>query len=130
MRVGETIAATNAVLASRSRTIDTAIRNPLDADLAELGRFVPEKLDAFSRAGFAWTIDFWRLQAEAIAQMQDLGALALSGGQPKRQVVKRVAERSVRLAGKASAAGGRALAPIHKTVTANQKRLKRSDAKR
>lgn len=130
MRLGETLAATQSVLASRSRTLDTAIRNPMETDFAELGRFVPEKMDAFSRAGLAWTMQFWRLQADAFAQMQDLGAIAMAGARPKPRVVKRVIRRSGKLATEASVSAGRALAPVHKTVTANQKRLKRSNAKR
>ena len=119
----ETAAATGAVIRHRHGTIDAAIRDPGTADLAELGRMVPEKVAAFSDAGASLFRDWWDLQSDCLAQMQDLSSLALAGRFPSAGAMERVARRGSRILTRATAAGERALAPIHKTATGNQRRL-------
>jgi hypothetical protein len=119
----ETASASGAVIRHRRATIDAAIRNPAGADLAELGRMVPEKLAAFSDAGGSLLRDCLALQSDCLAQMQDLSLLALAGRVPSAAAMERVSRRGARIMTRATAAGGRALAPIHKTATANDRRL-------
>lgn len=45
----ETMTASAYVMHRRAHILYGAAENPLDADLAEIGRMVPEKLDAFGR---------------------------------------------------------------------------------
>jgi hypothetical protein len=121
--MGETAVASDAVIRHRTTTIDGAMRNPLTADYAELGKMVPEKLAAFSQSGLSMMSDMIALQSDWFAQMQDLTAVAMSGKPPSAKVMGRMGRRSSRIMSSMSKAGGRALAPIHATATANQRRL-------
>jgi len=121
--IGETAAASDAVIRHRTFTIDSAMRDPLGADYAELGKMVPEKLAAFSQSGMAMFDDMMALQSDCFAQWRDLTAVAMSGRPPSGKAIGRIERRSARIATKISRAGGRALAPIHATATANQRRL-------
>jgi hypothetical protein len=119
----ETAVASDAVIRHRTTTIDSAMRNPLGADFAELGKMVPEKLAAFSQSGLSIMNDMIALQSDCFAQMSDLAALAMSGQAPSAKVLGRIGRRSSRIMSSMSKASGRALAPIHATATANQRRL-------
>jgi hypothetical protein len=121
--MGETAVASEAVIRHRATTIDRAMRNPLTADFAELGKMLPEKLAAFSQSGVSMMNDMIALQADCFAQMHDLAAVAMGGRPPSAKVVGRVGRRSSRILSKMTQAGGRALAPIHATAMANQRRL-------
>lgn len=121
----ETAAASDAVIRHRSASLDTAMRNPLNADVAELGKMVTEKMQAFSQSGLSMTNDIMSLQSDCFAQMRDLTAVAMSGRPPSAKVIGRMGRRSSRILLKMTKAGGRALAPIHATATANQRRLGR-----
>ncbi|MGB3723102.1 MAG: hypothetical protein WA979_09835 [Pacificimonas sp.] len=46
---GETLTASSYVLARRANILYGAAENPLNADMAEIGRMIPEKMDAFGR---------------------------------------------------------------------------------
>ncbi len=50
VHTGETFAAADRVIRNRSATIADALGNPIGADYAELGRLVPEKIAASTRA--------------------------------------------------------------------------------
>lgn len=49
----ETINGAGRVVTARSSIIGNAVRSPWTADYAELGRMLPEKIEALSRAGSA-----------------------------------------------------------------------------
>lgn len=121
--LSESTIASRSVIAARTRTIDAALRNPLTADVAELGRMVPEKIAALTRSGEAIVADWVDIQSDLIAQATDMMRLILSGRLPTTQAVERVAGRGMRIAVKAAGAFGHALAPLHDTVTANARRL-------
>lgn len=125
VRLGETSDATQAVLRHRGCVIEDAMRSPATADMAELSRMVPEKMLAFSRAGQSLADDWWAMQSDWIAQCQDLGAMAFAGRAPNAATVERMGKRGAKIAARMVESGGRALAPIHASVTANQRRLKR-----
>ncbi len=63
MRVAETMGAANEVVAARSALIGSAMRSPLTGNHLELGRMVPEKVEAFSRAGSATVTAWWAAQS-------------------------------------------------------------------
>lgn len=118
----ETAFASHGVIDARSKTIDAAMRNPLRADMVELGRMVPEKLAAFGEAGSAMTRDWLDMQADMMAQGRDMMSLFTSWP-PSSATIERIGRRGSRLAVKMSTAGGRALAPVHAAATANHRRL-------
>lgn len=120
--LSETMLAATNVVGHRSRTIDAAMRDPTQADTAELGRMVPEKMAAFGKAGSALAHDWAVMQQEMLAQGTDMLRLSTSWP-PKPAIAARMLERSTRLALQMSMAGGRALAPVHAAATGNDRRL-------
>jgi hypothetical protein len=123
--LGQTALASRSVLEQRGRTIDSALRDPLGADHAELGRMVPEKIAAFGEAGASLLRDWIDLQSDLLAQGRDMATLSTSFGVANGVTLGRIAERASRMVVRASGAGGRALAPVHARVTANERRLNR-----
>lgn len=120
--VGETLDAAQAVISSRSETIASATRNPLDADVNELGLMVSEKNKAFTTAGKSLASDWGGMQSDLMAQAQAFGSLWMGGvGMPGTAMA--MIARSQRINEQALASGIRALRPIHATATANQRRL-------
>jgi hypothetical protein len=124
-KFAEMMRAATDVVDSRTRTMAAATRNPLTADYHELGRMVPEKVEAFSASARAAADDFQALQSESLAQWQAFGQIALRGRPPTAAELARLTARSARIIDRAAQAGGKALAPVHKRATANAKRLKR-----
>jgi len=118
----ETALASAGVIQHRSGVIDAAMRNPLDADATELSRMVTEKVVAFTQAGQAVATGWFALQADLLAQGQDMMRVA-AGGTTARAAAGRIGKRATRIALKTSKAGGRALKPVHATATANKRRL-------
>ncbi|MBN8808428.1 MAG: hypothetical protein J0I47_09370 [Sphingomonas sp.] len=123
--MARTLAASQDVIAVRTGMMRAAAHSPLDANYAELSRMVPEKVAAFSAAGDAVMAAWWKAQADGMAQMSK----AMSG--PFRApspfsvaeywgdvalAMLRGAESGVRL-------GRDAIGPIHRTATANARRL-------
>lgn len=125
LRVGETAAAAAEVIESRSHSIAAACRDPLTGDYQELGRMVPEKIDAFWQGGAAAWGDLAALQQVALAQWQQLAGLAVSGSLPSPEAAATLAARPALMARHAAAAAGKSLAPTHRRATANARRLRR-----
>lgn len=121
--VGETLDASQSVIASRSETIAEATRNPLKADTRELSMMVAEKSQAFAKSGAILANDWTKLQGEMLAQAQAIGSLMMSGRPPSFGAAQSIAARQQRIGTRALATGVRALGPIHATATANQRRL-------
>jgi hypothetical protein len=122
--MSETLSATQAVVEHRGKTIEAAITDPMGADLAELGRMVTEKGAAFGAAGPSLSRDWLTMQRDWTAQMNDLSAMML-GRMPGPARAQAMVARGQRLGSAALASGIRAMTPIHKTATANQRRLDR-----
>jgi hypothetical protein len=129
----ETADAAGEVIARRMAMMGEAARAPLGGNYAELGRMVPEKVEAFSSAGAAMSGAWWEMQSACLAEIQHWGAMA------GRARVPTIAEwwaqgarntafglRMVELAGDVGAKG---LRPIHAAATANAKRLKQTKAR-
>ena len=126
VKFAETIQASGAVVDSRSRTIAAASRDPLNGDYVELGKMVPEKLEAFSAAGIAAMADFQAIQAHAYANWEQLVGIAMSGRLASVAQLGELATRSSRMIERAAAAGGKVLAPVHLSATSNARRLSRA----
>lgn len=124
-KTGEMMRASADVIGSRCQSIAEAALNPLTGDYAELGRMVPEKLDAFSRSGWAALRNLETMNVAAAANMAQVGRIAAAGRLPTRAEAQRIATRSSRMMACASAAAGKTLAPIHKRATSNARRLKK-----
>ena len=120
----ETLSAAHAVVGHRSRTIESALKNPLRADHAELGRMVSEKSSAFGAAGASLVRDVSTMQADLAAQAAALGAMMI-GQLPSPRATQAMVARNRRLASAALASSVRAMVPIHKAATANARRLRK-----
>jgi len=126
-RTFETLSAASKVIAARTPIIDAAMRSPLDADHAELARMVPEKVDAFSRAGAATISAWWTAYGSWMAHMQHLGTMTMRGRPPTvaelADLGGRVARLTVRTVEGRARADAKSLAPIHRKATSNARRL-------
>jgi hypothetical protein len=132
MKLGETMLASHSVIGKRTELIHAAVRSPLDGDYAELGRMVPEKMAAFSRSGAALAAEWRQAQGEMFDQWHELGVLMCGVPTPGelKAFNERSATRGTRALVRSMGAGGVALDPVHRTATANARRLKRSGGKR
>ena len=130
MRAAETMGAANEVVAARTALIRSAMHSPLTGDHVELGRMVPEKVEAFSRAGSATISAWWTAQSLWAVEMQHLGAMAMSGRLPTCVGIatfgERVATLGVESFEAAARLGSATLAPIHRKATDNARRLTRT----
>ena len=101
---------------------------PLAGDYAELGRMVPEKLEAFSRAGTAVANDWWTIQISIFNEARHLWRQAMKGRAPTiaefSVTASRNAEFLLRTFERLGAMTGAGLHPIHATAMDNAKRLK------
>ena len=122
--VSETLAATQAVVEHRTKTIEAAMSDPMRADMVELGRMVSEKSAAFGLAGASLSRDWLAMQRDWSAQVSDLSAM-MTGKMPSASAANAMVARGQRLGSAALASGMRAMTPIHKAATANQRRLGR-----
>jgi hypothetical protein len=124
VRAGETMLAANAVIGSRFGTMQAAARNPITADYAELALMVPEKVEAFSRAGASLMKDAESVQAETGAQIRHVTALMTSGKIPTFSDLFTITGRWASITQKATGAAGRALLPVHAAAMGNARRLR------
>lgn len=122
--MSETLSAAQAVVEHRTKTIETAMNDPMQADLVELGRMVSEKSAAFGLAGASLSRDWLAMQRDWNAQMSAMSAMML-GTMPTPTAANAMMARGQRLGSAALASGLRAMAPIHKAATGNQRRLGR-----
>ena len=120
--LSETMTASHAVVEHRSRTIEDAISDPLRADYGELNRMVSEKATAFGAAGMSLSRDWLAMQRDLGAQVSDVSAMML-GKLPSASKAQAMMARNQRLGSAALASSVRAMTPIHKAATANQRRL-------
>lgn len=120
----ETLTASQAVVGHRSKTIEGVLTDPLRADHAELGRMVSEKSAAFGAAGASLARDYFALQADLSAQSAALGKMMM-GQLPTPQAAQAMITRTQRLGTAAVASTIRAMTPVHRTATANARRLAR-----
>jgi hypothetical protein len=125
VRLMETAVATQSVLAVRLPIISAAASNPFSADHRELSLMVSEKVDAFGRSGRSVANASGVVQRAAAANARDFGRA--SGGSvltPMDWLV--IFERNILIATTLMSLPMQSLAPVHKGVTANAKRLRRA----
>jgi len=124
-RVSETLSASQEVIAKRT----DMMQSPLTADYAELGRMVPEKIEAFSKAGIAVATEWWAMQGECLAEAQNIVAMAMRGRAPSLDewttLASRNAAHALRMVERGAALGASAVAPIHRSATDNARRLRK-----
>ena len=107
-----------------------AIVSPLTADYPELARMMPEKIEAFSAAGTAMMAAWWKMQSDYLAQTSRLASMMTSG---RVMTPIEFAEQwyrssldALRAVESGSRLGRDMMKPIHKTATANARRLRGS----
>lgn len=120
--MSETMTASHAVVGHRSKTIETAMSDPLGADYVELGRMVSEKSAAFGAAGASLSRDWFAIQRDWNAQAMAMSAMMM-GQVPSPRASQAMVARGQRLGSAALASGVRAMTPIHRAATANERRL-------
>jgi len=123
--LSETLNATQSVVEHRSKTIETAMNDPFGADYVELGRMVSEKSEAFGAAGASLSRDWFAVQRDWNAQAMALSAM-MFGQLPGPRKAQAMIARGQRLGSAGLSSGVRAMTPIHRTATANEKRLARA----
>ncbi|MGE4239290.1 polyhydroxyalkanoate granule-associated phasin [Ramlibacter sp.] len=115
LKLAEVGFATPQVMAMRLSRMALAGASPSPRDQAENRRMVDEKVAAFSQSWLAIWMNLWMMPMRlAPAFVQSLG-----GGRGSQNVLQQSIER----ASTAMFAAG--LAPVHRTVTANARRLSR-----
>ena len=123
--MAETLNASQQVIDSRSQMMAAASRSPFTGDYAELGRMIPEKIDAFSRGASAAMAEWHAVQSDLFANWQTMARAGFAGRLPSARDVEAMTARSARIMEHLSSAGAKALAPVHRAATANAKRLSR-----
>lgn len=125
----ETLQATGNVLAHRGDTIDRTLRSSpagvRSAARAELARLIPEKIDAFSRSGAAAFNGTLTLHRAWLAQLERTQRLLLAGKLPTFADLADAGTAALTTSAVATRLGRDALAPVHRKVTANARRLSR-----
>lgn len=137
MNANRTLSGAGDVIAARGAIIGDAAQSPWTADYVELGRMVPEKLDALSRSGSAAALVMWDSQSIWLRHIQHLGILAMRGRPLTSAEIVDLAERSamlmLRSAETSAKLGAAVLAPFSRQVQANVRRLgasKKTSARR
>ena len=129
-RASDLMQASGEVVQKRSGMMAAAMRSPVDGNYVELAKMVPEKVEAFSSAGIAIARQCWAMQAAFLAEAQHLGALFARGRAPSMAELIELAARTtayvVTSAENMARLGAVGLAPVHRTATANARRLKRA----
>ena len=127
-QISETLSASQEVIAKRT----DMMQSPMTADYVELGRMIPEKVEAFSKAGVAVATEWWAMQAECLVEAQHIAALAMRGRPPSLDewstLASRNAAHALRMMERSAALGASAIAPIHRSATSNARRLRKTAA--
>lgn len=123
----ETVSGAGDVIVARGAIMSEAARSPWAADYGELGRMVPEKVEAASRAASDTATLIWDNQSRWQRHMRHLGAMAMRGRPPTfaewLDLVERNAVLMVRSAEASAEIGSASLAPFSRQVKANARRL-------
>ncbi|TVV70906.1 hypothetical protein [Sphingomonas solaris] len=126
VKVSEIALASGVVVGARLWLIGAALRNPFSGDYRELGRMVPEKVFALAQSGIALVDRIGAAQRDMMAQMVDSENLIVGGVPTPATLVKLATEtgkRGTRAMMWPLTTSDAALAPVHRTVTSNARRL-------
>ena len=113
LRSAELMLAAGSVVQTRTGMMQQAARSPLTGNYAELGRMVPEKVAAFTAAGSVLERE-WKVWQDEVSALAGAGTFGVDS-------LYRWTDAMTAL----WAAPGAAMRPIHKTATANARRLSR-----
>ena len=125
IKLSETMVAAKAVIENRTNAMAEAVRDPLKGDYAEFNRMILEKVAAFSLSAKATSGDLRAIHKDLAANNRLLADIASGRRMPMPTDMLALFTRSSRIMSRTMASGGTALAPIHRQVVANDKRLKR-----
>ena len=127
-------AAAPAVIAMRTARILAAGGSPTPADRREMSRMVGEKVDAFGRSWWAMASRQQQAALEAwvaLARAWWSPWMQMSSRPRSQAAVRRDMQRLQRRLGRSQAAVyASGLAPLHRTATANLRRLSRPSSRR
>ena len=121
-QIAEIAEASNRVIGRRSEIIADAMQDPLNGDYDELGKMVPEKLEAFGAAGQAMMKGVAASQGLMLANMQAMAGMAM-GHAPSVSSAMSLAQRNAKAMREAGRTVEQSIAPIHALSTANDRRL-------
>ncbi|WP_041392058.1 hypothetical protein [Sphingobium sp. SYK-6] len=124
MDIAQTISGTQNVVMARLPVIAAAFHSPLTADHRELSLMVSEKVDAFGKASVARARDDASIRDAWSANARDMGRLA-GGAMLGPQDWLAIMNRNTAAMTSWFAIPAKVLAPYHKAVTANDRRLAR-----
>lgn len=142
VKAGETLGAAAAVIAARTEMAALALANPSAENDAEMSRMVSEKLTAFGQSGAALARSAQVLAGHGARYAADEAAAAGRGladlaacrnpvelmqthGRLMTDFFARAVAHSLDVGAVAHRAGERALAPVHRTVADNARRLRK-----
>lgn len=128
MGTAEMLRTANSVVAARSEILGAAVALPRAGDYAEIGRMIPEKLDAFSRANAAAGKVYWDMGTAWVRYYQRLGGAAFRGRAPTPAEASSLVEGWTSLMIQTfegtARLGAVSLAPVRRQVNRNATRLK------
>lgn len=126
----ETLQASQSVIAARTGKMHDAMMAPMDTDLVEFARMMPEKVDAFSRSARSVMRGTLAMHRAWSVQMQRVWLSMMAGRLPTVAEATRLAKQTVEYSLEAFTAGvglcKGALAPVHRTAAGNARRLQRA----
>jgi len=127
VQAAKTIDGAGRVVNARGAIIGNAVMSPWSADYAELGRMLPEKIEALSRAGAAAAAVLLDGQSAWMTYMQHLSAMTMRGRPPTMTEMADLGDRSallmVRSLESVAKLASVSLAPVRRQVNANVRRL-------
>ena len=132
IKMMETSKASSQVISARTDIIAAAVKSPLTGDYTELAKMIPEKVDAFSRAGSSVSNIWWDMSAAWMGQAQQLAGLAMKGRLPNAAefaaLQNRTAAHGLAMMDASVSMGTKSLAPLHSAAMKNAARLRTSVA--
>ncbi|MDQ2892918.1 MAG: hypothetical protein M3R64_07505 [Pseudomonadota bacterium] len=127
VRASEMAGRSQDIVRRRTDLIETAIRTPWRGDYAELGRMVPEKLDAFGQSAMAVGGELLSMNLAFLTEAQHVTTLALRGRPLSpgdwSALTTRGMGYAMRTTERLAALGAKALAPVDAAVHDNARRL-------
>lgn len=121
--VAETWLASAKVIENRSRLLHAASHDPLSADFAELGRMIPEKVDALTRSVVAGARAASALHAEVWNSWEAGMQILARGAPPAPKEVDAFMAHFTRMGDIALSTGDLMLEPVRQRVNSNVRRL-------
>lgn len=124
-RAIETLTASWGVMRVRGDMIAAGVRSPLDTDWREMGIMVSEKVTAFGKSNAAAAREIEAAQARLVANWQQAAMLPLSAASPAAafDAGARMAMLGLDMLEAMARLAQVSIEPVHRTVTANARRL-------